>query len=240
MTHLTVSDGIANPMPMLPVLPLEPEVERVDAIAVLMPIILPSALNDGPPEFPEFIAASIWTALVNTVLDDEEEDPDSDNTTGRLSADTTPVVAVFSYPSGFPIAITSSPTARFDELAKLAAVRLLGGLSIFSTARSVVGSVPTTLAPYISPLDMVTTICPLLLATWLFVTIYPFLSMITPDPITREVPVVIVMETTEGATFLATAFHVLVPALPICVDVLPLPPVEEFSPDEREIGRTPL
>lgn len=77
---------------------------------------------------------------------DEElwEDPDfSLRVTGRFKAETTPVVTVFSKPRGLPMAIMFSPTASWLESAKLATVKFLGGFLILSTARSVVGSVPT-------------------------------------------------------------------------------------------------
>ena len=47
----TVCDGIANPTPVnSPV---------VDCIAVLIPTISPLIFNNGPPEFPGLIAASV-------------------------------------------------------------------------------------------------------------------------------------------------------------------------------------
>lgn len=165
----------------------------------------------------------IWTALVNTVLDDEEGR--FGYTTGRLAQ--TPPAAVFSYPSGFPIAIAaSSPTARFDELVKLAAVRNARRIIDFQHQQGPSRINPHNADVHFTVRRVVATICPLLLATWLFVTIYPFLSMITPDLTGKSL---IVMETTEGAAFLATVFRNTCAGTAVCVDVLPPLPVE-FQP----------
>ena len=64
--------------------------------------------------------------------------------TGRSSAETMPVVTVFSRPSGVPSAITGCPTSTVLESANVAGCRPSGGESRRITARSVVGSVPTT------------------------------------------------------------------------------------------------
>ena len=50
ITNLALFDGIANPIPMDPDWP---------NIAVLIPTTSPFMLNKGPPEFPEFIDASV-------------------------------------------------------------------------------------------------------------------------------------------------------------------------------------
>ena len=50
MTGFALLEGIENPIPIEPFLP---------SIAVLIPITLPSISNKGPPEFPEFIDASV-------------------------------------------------------------------------------------------------------------------------------------------------------------------------------------
>ena len=87
----TTFDGMAKPMPIEP-LESEPE-ELEDAVAIeeLMPMTSPAALKVGPPELPGLMAASIWTAFVTTSLL-----LSSVTDTGRLMADTMPVVAVFS------------------------------------------------------------------------------------------------------------------------------------------------
>ena len=73
-------------------MPIEPEdwePEAIDAMDELMPITWPAALNVGPPELPGLIAASICTAFVTIwVLSS------SITVTGRLSAETMPVVTV--------------------------------------------------------------------------------------------------------------------------------------------------
>ena len=51
ITFWALFEGIANPIP------IEPDWPR---IAVLIPITSPFRLNNGPPEFPEFIEASVW------------------------------------------------------------------------------------------------------------------------------------------------------------------------------------
>jgi hypothetical protein len=51
-TVFTVSDGIANAMPIEP-----PDGEK---IAVLTPMTLPSTSKVGPPELPLLTGASIW------------------------------------------------------------------------------------------------------------------------------------------------------------------------------------
>ena len=50
--RLTVSAGIAKPIPMLP---LDGEI-----IWALMPITCPELFSSGPPELPGLIAASVW------------------------------------------------------------------------------------------------------------------------------------------------------------------------------------
>ena len=123
--------GMAKPIPIEPEA-LEPEEDepRV-AIELVMPISLPVSSKSGPPEFPGLTAASIWMALVQVfvldwlgcrtppspgVLDPPGEPPwfwDWSDcsfcsvTTGRLMAETIPVVTVEDRPSGLPIAMTS-------------------------------------------------------------------------------------------------------------------------------------
>ena len=66
------------------------------------------------------------------------------------AAEMIPVVTVSSRPRGLPIAMTSSPTTRDEESAKLITCRSDGGSTSWSTARSVVGSVPTMVASSVS------------------------------------------------------------------------------------------
>ena len=111
----------------------------------------PLVSKRGPPELPGLIDASIWIAFVTTRSEEacescDEESSSTETSTGRLSAETMPVVTVFDRPRGAPIAMTGAPTSRFAEEAKRATVRFEGGSSRRMTARSVVLSWPMTLA----------------------------------------------------------------------------------------------
>ena len=147
----TRSEGIAKPRPIEPACPSEDE--ESDLIEELMPMTAPLASKSGPPELPGLIDASIWIAFVTTRSEDawvescDEESSSTETSTGRLSAETMPVVTVFDRPRGAPIAMTGAPTSRFAEVAKRATVRSDGGFSRRMTARSVVLSWPTTTAP---------------------------------------------------------------------------------------------
>ena len=78
-----------------------------------------------------------------------------------------PAVTVFSKPSGLPMATASWPTwGRFCS--NDAAGRPV--LSTLSTATSVVGSVPTSVAGTCSPEANATVYCVPLATTWLLVT----------------------------------------------------------------------
>ena len=59
-TRIARSDGMANPIPMLP--DWLPSLEPVDAIEELMPMTDPLRSTSGPPELPGLIAASVCTA----------------------------------------------------------------------------------------------------------------------------------------------------------------------------------
>ena len=147
----TRSEGIAKPRPIDPAWP-SAEVAS-DLIEELMPMTAPVASNNGPPELPGLMEASIWMALVTTRSEDacvwscEVESSSMETSTGRLSAETMPVVTVFDKPSGAPIAMTGAPTCRLCDEAKRATVRFDGGFSRRMTARSVVLSWPTMPAP---------------------------------------------------------------------------------------------
>ena len=114
-----------------------------------MPITAPVASKSGPPELPGLMEASIWIAFVTTRSEDawvlfcDELSSSMETSTGRLRAETMPVVTVFDRPSGAPIAMTGAPTLRFADVAKRATVRSVGGFSRRMTARSVVLSWPT-------------------------------------------------------------------------------------------------
>ncbi len=165
--------GMANPSPIepdcSPLMPLD-----IVAIDDVMPMTWPCALNRGPPELPGLIAASIWIALVTTCV--LPSSPDAE--TGRSTADTMPVVAVFARPSGLPTARTASPTVTSSDVPNDAGFRSSGGSFSSTTARSVVGSVPTIVASYRRPSDSVT--CTVSFCapdtTWLFVRMWPWSS----------------------------------------------------------------
>ena len=74
-----------------------------------------------------------------------------------------PAVTVPLSPSGDPIAITGSPTARVDDLPSGATVSWSSGT--FSTARSLIGSSPTISAFALASFENVATIVPPSLAT---------------------------------------------------------------------------
>ena len=165
---------MAKPSPIDPALP---PVLDSEAIEEVMPMTVPDASNSGPPLLPGLIAASIWIAFVTTV-----SVPPSEAVTGRSRAEMMPVVTVLSRPSGLPTAITSCPTARSADVPSVATVRSFGGSDSWMTARSVVASVPTTVASYIRPSPSVTTIFCASATTWLFVRMRPAESRMTPEP----------------------------------------------------------
>ena len=86
--------------------PIEPELELPnEAIAELIPMRAPLRFTSGPPELPGFIAASVCIASIN------DSTPFAPVVTGRLRAETIPVVTVPDNPSGEPKATTGSPIA---------------------------------------------------------------------------------------------------------------------------------
>ena len=154
--------GIAKPNPSIPV-----EL----SFALTIPIRLPSALNNPPPEFPGLMAASVCRSVIV-----------SSSIVICLSvAEIIPVVTVPpSSPNGFPMAMAGSPTCKISLSPSVAACRLFASTLI--TAKSVCESLPTTLASYSVPSVVVTFKLVAPLTTWLFVTIYPSLLMMTPLP----------------------------------------------------------
>ena len=134
---MAVLIGIANPMPTEP---LPPPV----AIWELMPITRPSPSISGPPLFPGLIEASVWITL-------EIEKPLGARIS-RATADTIPVVTVRVKPNGLPIATTGSPTcAELESPSGTGRALLILSGSTLSTARSVDGSRPLTVALTGSP-----------------------------------------------------------------------------------------
>ena len=104
-----------------------------------MPTTRPSAFTRAPPELPGLMAASVW--MQSTIK------PVSLLVTGRFKAETYPTVTLELNwrPPGLPMAITISVTCRSSELPNSAGVSL-SSVSIFSTARSVWVSSPTSFA----------------------------------------------------------------------------------------------
>src|SRR5215475_7309143 len=92
-----------------------------------------------------------------------------------------PAVTVLLSPKGLPIATTQSPTLRPSESPSLAVGRLVPA-SIFSTARSVFGSRPITLALNSRPSFDVTVISFAFSTTWLLVRTTPSLRITKPEP----------------------------------------------------------
>ena len=102
---VTVSDGIAKPMPAA-----APPSCGLVAASVGMPITCPSRFTSAPPLLPGLIAALVWIALIRTA-----ELPCPSDTV-RPVADTMPSVTVPVRPSGLPIASTISPTRTEADL----------------------------------------------------------------------------------------------------------------------------
>src|SRR5580765_5719552 len=131
-TSLTVLIGIAKPMPTLPW--LWPPV----SICALTPMTWPCAFSSGPPELPWFSAASVWITC--------EIDSWFGASIRRWTALTIPAVTERSRPNGFPIAITWSPTRTKSELPSGRGLSARDLTWTSSTAISVDGSTPTTVA----------------------------------------------------------------------------------------------
>src|SRR5664280_1591563 len=114
-----------------------------------------------------------------------------------------PVVTVPARPSGLPTAMTGSPTFRRLASPRAMALRSLGALVSLMTARSVDGSVPTTVAAYIRLSARVTVSwepAPAPVTTWLLVRMWPFVSKMTPEPWPLAELLVTEMATTLGET----------------------------------------
>src|SRR5450631_3468855 len=135
-------------MPMFPLWEDDPAEDPREAMAELIPISWPLALTRAPPLLPGLIAALVWIALVTTGAADVWAlgSVDWSVVTGRFSALTMPVVTVPARPSGLPTAMTWSPTLMVLASPRTMGLRSLGPLVNLMTARSVDGSVPTTVA----------------------------------------------------------------------------------------------
>ena len=97
-----------------------------------------------------------------------------------------PVVTVRSKPNGLPMAIAGSPTLTLLESPSVSACSLDERGLTWSSARSVDGSLPTTVAlmSWVSPKRTAMLVAPS--TTWLFVRMSPRSSMTKPEPV--EVP----------------------------------------------------
>ena len=112
----------------------------------------------APPELPGLMAASVWMKFSNVLMPNWL----------RPSAETMPLVTVWPTPNGLPMASTWSPTCSASELPSVMA----GSLSsvIFSTARSLSGSVPITLAVVRRASGSTTSMASAPSTTWLLVS----------------------------------------------------------------------
>lgn len=126
-------------------------------MAVLTPCRLPLTSISAPPELPGLMAASVWMKFSKLLMPSWL----------RPSAETMPLVTVWPTPKGLPMASTWSPTWSSSELPSTIAGSL--SISILSTARSVSGSVPITLARVWRLSLRVTSISSAPSTTWLLV-----------------------------------------------------------------------
>src|SRR5262245_23827266 len=96
-----------------------------------------------------------------------------------------PAVTVRSSPKGLPMAIAHCPTRRRSESPSSATGNEPEGVSIRSTARSVLGSRPTRVALNLRSSERPTSISAAFSTTWALVRTKPCLSTITPEPEAR-------------------------------------------------------
>src|SRR5215218_5208644 len=139
--------------------------------------------------------------------------PDPAVSTPRWRALTMPAVTEPSSPSELPTASTVSPTSRASLSPRVAAFSPETPWAL-TTARSVAGSVPTTLAATVLPSLSWTVMRPPPAAsstTWLLVTMRRSEVRITPDPSTCPPAVCTVIDTTVGVTAAATLARKLPP-----------------------------
>ncbi len=157
---MTVFDGIAKPTPSLP----------PDSLSIwaLTPITRPWRSSRGPPELPWLIAASVWIASSIAKL--------FGAWIWRCRALTIPLVTVSSSPNGLPIATTPSPTSTCEESARASGVSWLAGTSTLRIARSVEGSLPTSVAETVLPFENCTLNDEPPETTCSFVTMWPAVS----------------------------------------------------------------
>ena len=114
-----------------------------DLIRVLIPITSPLLFNNGPPELPGFIAASVWinSNFLSYI-------PNCETFLFKLLI--IPRVTVFSSPKGLPTAIAQSPTLIFVESPNFAIGQGPFPSSLI-TAKSVSKSCPINFPLYFFP-----------------------------------------------------------------------------------------
>ena len=98
----------------------------------------------------------------------------------RPLAEMMPAVTVEFRLKGLPTASTHWPTFTSSELPYFMKGRL--SAFTFSTARSVLGSAPTSSASNLRLSSSTTSILEAFSMTWLLVTMYPLAAMMTPEP----------------------------------------------------------
>ena len=81
-------------------------------MALLMPINFPVRFTRAPPEFPGLMAASVWRRPLKV----RALPSGAVTLMVRSLAERTPTVTVWSWPKGFPMAITVSPIIRSEEV----------------------------------------------------------------------------------------------------------------------------
>ena len=138
-----------------------------------MPMTSPLPLNSGPPELPGLTAASVW--MKGTTASPGSERP---------LALTMPCVAVCSKPKGAPMASTGSPTPSCLGSPRRTVGRFLA--SMRSTATSVTGSLPSTLAEYSLRSLSLTVTSLASRTTCALVRISPSALMMKPEPWPRK------------------------------------------------------
>jgi hypothetical protein len=167
-TFSTIDIGMASPIPAN--CPLPTVLPRPVAIAVFMPITSPRMSASGPPEFPGLIAASTWMKLSYST---------SSRPALRPIPETMPLDTLKRKSKGDPNANTRSPCEGRS------AERRAGSspfASTRSTATSVRGSSPTSVAPCSDPSWSCTSSSSAESTTCALVTTWPSASQTQPDP----------------------------------------------------------
>ena len=152
-------------------------------IAALIPIASPFKFTSGPPEFPGFIAASVWINPLNSCMVGSLPPVSDAALIDLASPEMMPDETVFlKIPSALPIAMTDSPRSILEELPR----STIGSGSselIFIIATSSIGSLAKTSAVNFFPLSSMTVYSASLSATTcLFVMMTPVLSTMNPEP----------------------------------------------------------